>query len=220
MLVRGTPDTPTRTACAAENAAATVAPVRSTDEQNFHLLFLDHLLTDERVTADELEEFVRAGVDLDALREQARTEGIPGEKKAARAVVARLSEYPVSDEDLAAIQVLATDGGDDIYMFLEGLADIDTGGEEDWYDTKGSPDIRRCVNVTRVLADGYFQGIDCTLLTELPALTDVHLGRFWSNAEALLRVPALQRVTASKPLPRQLIADLRARGVEVAAEAG
>lgn len=192
--------------------------VRTPDEQNFHLLFLDHLLSDERVTADELEQFVRAGLDLDALRKLARDEGIPGEKKATKAVIARLSEYPVSDDDLAAIQVLATDGGDDIYMFIEGrLTEADTGGEEDWYDTKGSPDIRRCVNVIKILADCYFQGLDCSLLTELPALTEVHLGRFWTNAEALLRVPALKTVRASQPLPPQLVADLRARGVKVEA---
>ncbi|WAS93002.1 DUF6892 domain-containing protein [Nannocystis punicea] len=192
--------------------------MRTPDEQNFHLLFLDRLLTRERVTPDELEAFVREGVDLEALRKQAREEGIPGEKKAALAVIARLSEYPVSDEDLAGIRTLATDGGDEIYMFIEGrLTGIDTGGEEDWYDTKGSPDIRRCVNVTTVLADCYFQGIDCALLTELPALTEVNLGRFWSNAEALLRVPTLKSVKASQPLPEQLVADLQARGVEVEA---
>ncbi|MDC0721834.1 DUF6892 domain-containing protein [Nannocystis bainbridge] len=189
--------------------------MRTPDEQNFHLLFLDHLLREGRVTTDALAAFVGEAVDLEALREQARAEGIPGEKQAARAVVARLSEYPVRDEDLASIDLLASDGGDDIYMFLEALVDIDTGGEEDWYDTSGVPDIRRCVNVTRVLADNYFQGLDCTLLTGLPAVTEVALGMRWSNAEALLAVPALRKVSARLPLPPQLVADLRARGVEV-----
>lgn len=185
------------------------------DEQNFHLLLLDHLLADERVTEDQLAAFVRAGVDVEALKQLAVDEGIPGEEKAARAVVARLAEYPVSDDDLAEIVHLSSDGGDDIYMLIEGLVDIDSGGEEDWYDTVGSPAIRRCVNVEKVLADRYFHGVDCGLLVELRALTEISLGSRWTNAEALLRVPALRKVTVGKPLPDALAAELRGRGVEV-----
>lgn len=185
------------------------------DEQNFHLLLLDHLLTSEKVTEDDLEAFVRETVDVDALQGLAEAEGIPGEEKAARAVVARLAEFPVSDEDLADIKLLASDGGDDIYMFLEGLAGIDTGGEEDWYDTKGSPVIRKCVSVERVLADNYFQGIDCASLASLPRLREVNLGLRWQNPEALLKVASLKKVTAAKPLPKALVEQLRGRGVEV-----
>jgi hypothetical protein len=187
--------------------------VRNIDEQNFHLLYLDHLLSDRRVTEEALEEFVRAEVDVDALIKMAGED--EEEEAAARAVVARLSEYPVRDEDLADLRVLATDGGDNIYMFIEGLIDIDTGGEEDWYCTKGSPDIRRCVNVESVRANVYFQGVDCASLVELQKLTEVHLGARWDNAEALLRLPALAKVTAARPLPAGLVAELRGRGVEV-----
>jgi hypothetical protein len=190
--------------------------VRSIDEENFHLLLLDHMLRAGRASAADLEAFVRAGVDLEGLRRLAVDGGIPGEQAAARAVVARLAEYPVSDADCAAIVLLAADGGDPIYMWIEQLIDVDTGGEEDWYDTVGSPEILRCVNVERVHADCYFSGLDCELLVGLTQMTEVHLGMQWRNPEALLRVPSLRTLTThGAPLPLALAAELILCGVAV-----
>jgi hypothetical protein len=185
------------------------------DEENFHLVLLNQLLRHGRVTEAELEAFVRAGVDVEALRRGAEEDGIPGEAAAARAVVARLAARALDDDDYAAIESLTSDGGDDIYMLIEGLVDIDSGGEEDWYDTVGSQELRACRNVRRVVANCYFQGLDCELLVGLPAVEKVDLGLRWRHAEALLRVPALQQVTVRGELPAPLVAELAARGVQV-----
>lgn len=188
------------------------------DEENFHLVLLTQLLRRGRTTEAELTAFVEAGVDLEALR-RLGAEDNAGEAAAARAVASRLAQRPISAEDLAAIEAVNSDGGDEIYMLIEGLLDIDSGGEEDWYDTRGGSLLRACRNVRRVRADCYFQGVDCEALAELPHLEEVGLGLRWQNAEALLRAPALRRVTASRPLPAELVAQLQARGVEVSVRA-
>jgi hypothetical protein len=79
------------------------------------------------------------------------------ESKRAKEALAILGGILIEPGQLEKITNLSFDGGDDIYMTLEGAIDIDTGGEEDWYECKSVSGVQRLPNLKSSWNDGYFR---------------------------------------------------------------
>ena len=142
-----------------------------------------------------------------------------------------LGEVEVTEDDLATIRDLSFDGGGDIYMWLEqslavaiGLEDyeLDTGGESDVYVVRSLEGLGRLPNLGRLSLDAYgFSDSTRSLLplASAPALEEVYIQGDFSEAESLLRCPALRCVRYGAypgvPIPDAIVEQLRQKSVEV-----
>jgi len=146
----------------------------------------------------------------------------PDDNEAERvaAAVARLHELPLTAEMLARIESVGFDGGNDIYMLIEEVLDIDTGGEEDYYQLQSLVGIDALTALTSLNLDGHGYreaALDLSPLQGHPKLASIYLTGKCTNAKALETLPALNTLTArATDLDDPTVLErLAARGVEI-----
>jgi hypothetical protein len=142
------------------------------------------------------------------------------EHKRAQEAIAKLGELDLAPSDVNDVEKLDFDGGNDIYMALEGAIDIDTGGEEDWYELHSLAGIERLGALRRLSLDGHGYreaALDLTPLRGHPSLTELVLTGRCTNGAVLATLPELKSLDVSMAkldvadLPDQLVA----RGINV-----
>lgn len=136
------------------------------------------------------------------------------------AAVALLHDLPIPNGALARIERLDFDGGNDIYMLIEEVLDIDTGGEEDYYNLQSLAGIDALTSLTSLNLDGHGYreaALDLSPLADHPTLASIYLTGKCTHAKALETLPALNTLTArASNLDDPTVLDrLAARGVEV-----
>ncbi len=151
--------------------------------------------------------------------------GIAGEEEegeGARVAEAlrRLQQIELDAAALATITSLDFDGGNEIYLLIEGELDIDTGGEEDYYCLHSLEGIAALGGLETLDLDSYGwrpEGLDLAPLTGHPALHTLRLHGPAVHAAALETLPRLARLTATAAEldDPQVARRLAARGVEV-----
>ncbi len=139
------------------------------------------------------------------------------------AAVARLHALPISADELARVEGLAFDGGNDIYMLIEEVLGIDTGGEEDYYEVRSLAGVSalRSLAVLNLDGHGYRKAtLDLGPLADHPTLASLYLTGKCKPAAVLESLPALTklRARASDLDDPAVLARLRIRGVEVVEE--
>lgn len=139
------------------------------------------------------------------------------------AAVARLHALPISADELARVEGLAFDGGNDIYMLIEEVLGIDTGGEEDYYEVRSLAGVGalRSLAVLNLDGHGYRKAtLDLGPLAGHPTLASLYLTGKCKPAAVLESLPALTklRARASDLDDPAVLARLRIRGVEVVEE--
>jgi hypothetical protein len=136
------------------------------------------------------------------------------------AVIEELKGVSVKAAAIAAIEELDFDGGNQIYMAIEEALDIDTGGEENYYEVQSLDGIAELRNLQRIDFDGHGQnraGLDLAPLAGHPKLAEIRLIGGFRNAAALEKLPALKKVVVrSAELDDPSVLDrLAARGVTI-----
>jgi len=138
-----------------------------------------------------------------------------------------LGEVEVTSDQLAAIESLDFDGGNEIYMWFEGAVArrlglkewaLDTGGESDLYlvttldGLAAMPGIRKL----HLYAYGWvYAERDASPLAALSGLVELHLGNAkFSNLDVLLELPALRKLRGAENLSEELRDRLASAGVE------
>ena len=146
----------------------------------------------------------------------------PDDNEAERvaAAIARLHELPLTAAMLARIESVGFDGGNDIYMLIEEVLDIDTGGEEDYYNLRSLQGIGALTSLTSLNLDGHGYrdtALDLAPLTGHPKLASIYLTGKCTHAKALETLPALNTLTArAEDLDDPKVLErLAARGVEI-----
>ncbi len=143
------------------------------------------------------------------------------EAKRASEALRRLGEFEIDEAALAAVDVLNFDGGNWIYWHLESAIDIDTGGEESWYQLNSLQGVRGLGGLAEINLDGYGyrdQPLDLAPLAGHPALETFIPTGLCSNADALESVSKLKTLDlrfGAKLDPADVAERLRERGVTV-----
>lgn len=124
-----------------------------------------------------------------------------------------LVRYPLTDEDLALVETITFDGGNDIYPYCYRF----WGGETTEFDVKSVAGITRCVNLRSIISIAVIDKLDVAHLVGLAKLEELQLSTGFVNPQRLLDLPALKKLTIfegaiADPL---LLARLRAKGVEM-----
>jgi hypothetical protein len=170
---------------------------------------------DETTIEARLAEIARKdyGLDPDA-------ESIDIERKRAEEALTKLGELPIDEDDLGDIETVDFDGGNDVYMALEGAIDIDTGGEENWYELHALGGIDKLTGLRSLGLDGHGYreaDLDLTPLRGHPSLERLVLTGPCTNASVLTSLPALKSldVTSAELDEAEVLEALAARGVEV-----
>jgi hypothetical protein len=192
---------------------------RQFPDKGLMLAVLDGLIRGGTLSEDTIEDALSGIADNDYDLEP-EGDAIRIEGKRAREAMDRLSTLEIDEADLAFIQDLDFDGGNDIYMCLEGAIDIDTGGEEDWYqleDLEGFSALPQC---HRLDLDGHGyrkSALDLEPLRDHPALEQLTLTGECHSAGVLKTLPRLRRldVRMAKLDAPEVIAHLKSGGVEV-----
>lgn len=161
---------------------------------------LDPLLADIE-TSDE---------DLDPDDEEARV----------AAAIAILHALPLEADAVARIECVDFDGGNDIYMLLEEVLEIETGGEADYYQLRSLQGIEALRSLVALNLDGHGFNeakLDLSPLAGHPTLAILRLSGKCTGARALESLPALKELTARRDkLDEPAVLDrLAARGVAI-----
>lgn len=141
------------------------------------LAVLDALLSAGRLTAARIDEALE-GIAAKSYGLDPREQPIEIESQRAKEALGRLAELDVDESALAEIPALDFDGGNEIYMLLEDSIDIDTGGEEDWYQLESLAGVERLTGLQSIDLDGHGYRdapLDLTPLANHPSLADVRL---------------------------------------------
>jgi hypothetical protein len=174
-------------------------------DPNFKLAVLSALLETDQLdlsSYDDLASFVlKRPVDL----EKEGYELIP-------AAYDYLTRYPLTDDDLALVETITFDGGNDIYPYCYRF----WSGETKEFDIKSVEGIIRCVNLRSIASIAVIDKLDVAHLVGLAKLEELQLSTGFVNAPRLLDLPALKKLTiyegAIEPL---LLARLRAKGIAI-----
>ncbi|MBB4273614.1 DUF7256 domain-containing protein [Rhizobium mongolense] len=124
-----------------------------------------------------------------------------------------LTRYPLSDEQLAAVERIEFDGSGAIYPF----AWYFWGGEEGVFDVRDISGIRFCPNLKSISVNSMIDKVDIRALVPLKTLQRVSINVPSENIEALLDLPSLRTAGRFPPNPvtREIFEELARRGVQV-----
>ena len=136
------------------------------------------------------------------------------------AAIAILHGLPLAAEALAQVERVDFDGGNDIYMLIEEVLEIETGGEADYYQLRALEGIAALSSLVALDLDGHgFREatLDLSPLAGHPTLATLRLTGKCTGAKALERLPALTELTARRDkLDDPAVLDrLAARGVTI-----
>lgn len=124
-----------------------------------------------------------------------------------------LVRYPLTEEQLAAVEFIQFDGGEEIYPY----AWYFWGGEEGVFDVKDLSGLRFCPNIKNISVISMIDKVDLRALVPLQRLEEVSINVPSENIEALLALPALKeadRFSATSET-REVLEKLKQRGVKV-----
>jgi len=124
-----------------------------------------------------------------------------------------LVRYPLTDADLALVETITFDGGNDIYPYCYRFWD----GETKEFDVRSIEGIARCVNLRSISCIAIIEKLDIAQLVSLAKLEEINLPQTCINPQRLLDLPALKKLTfhegaLSDPI---LLTRLRAKGVTI-----
>ena len=88
------------------------------------------------------------------------------ERKRVGAALARLATFPLQLADVQRVRQLDFDGGNDIYMLIERLMHVDSGGEADYYLVGRLDGLEALTGLEDFVADGYAFNVDAEQLSE------------------------------------------------------
>ena len=152
-------------------------------DRGLHLGVLHALLTRGAIGA----------ADLTAVIESGPAGGRPGPRLSA--ALDRLHALGLPAAEVAAIDRLDFDGGNDLYLLIERTLDVDTGGESDDYNVTSLAGIHQLPALRSLNLDGhgYHPGpLDLTPLSAHPALATLFLTGECTAAGTLESLPALR----------------------------
>ena len=203
-----------KTATGAKPAARAKAAL--IPDPGLFLAVLESLTEEGLIEEDRLDpllaEIETSDEDLDPEDEEARV----------AAAIATLHTLPLDPEALARVERVDFDGGNDIYMLIEEVLEIETGGEADYYQLTSLQGIEALRSLVSLNLDGHgFReaSLDLSPLAGHPTLATLRLTGKCTGAQALERLPALKELTANRDkLDDPTVLDrLAARGVEILA---
>lgn len=124
-----------------------------------------------------------------------------------------LVRYPLSAADLAKVETLIFDAGNEIYRYCHYFRD----GTEPSFNVRSVGGIARCINLRTFNHIGMLERLDAAHLVGLDRLEAVSFECDCLNPERLLELPALKRLTIYRPMfgDGALIAELKQRGIAV-----
>lgn len=188
------------------------APTAKIPDPGLFLGVLQALLEQELLDQDRLDP---ALADIETSDEEE-----DDEQARVAAAIARLHETPLPAAAVARVERVDFDGGNDIYMLIEEVLGIDTGGEEDYYCLGSLQGIGALTALKALNLDGHGYrraALDLSPLAGHPNLADVYLTGTCTHAGALERLPALKQLRArAADLDDPGVLDrLRRRGVDV-----
>ncbi len=159
---------------------------------------------------------------LDSVLAEIETSELDEDDEAGRVAeaIGLLQALPLSAEALARVESLDFDGGNEIYMLIEQVLDIETGGEEDYYQVLSLEGVQALTSLVSIDLDGhgYREGaLDLSPLAGHPTLASLSLTGKCTRSQVLLSLPALTQLHASARNvdDPSVLARLRERGVEV-----
>jgi hypothetical protein len=129
-------------------------------------------------------------------------------------VYAYLVRYPLVAADLAAVEELVFDGGNDIYAYAFPFWD----GETEVFDVHSLEGIGLLANLRRIEVISLLLDTDLSRLSGLQRLEQINLGHGpYQNGDSLLQLPGLKSVSCGGDAfsDSSLVPALRARGVTV-----
>ena len=173
-----------------------------------HLAVLGALLENGMIEEDAIVDTLE-GIDPDA-----------PELERLKAAMAKLHGTALSPKNVARIERLDFDGGNEIYMLMEQGAAVYTGGEDDTYCLRSLAGIDALTGLQRLNLDGHGyrdDALDLGPLANHPTLTSFRLSGTCSNASALESIKTLRELDVSLGSvdDPQVLDRLAARGVEV-----
>ncbi|WP_448726740.1 DUF7256 domain-containing protein [Agrobacterium rosae] len=124
-----------------------------------------------------------------------------------------LVRYPLSEEQLAAVDWVQFDGGEEIYPY----AWYFWGGEEGAFDIHDTSDIHHCVNLRGISVISMIDRFDLRTLVPLQKLEWISIDVPSDNLSALLDMPSLKKVGhfKTKNATNEILDTLEERGVQV-----
>lgn len=127
-----------------------------------------------------------------------------------------LVRYPLGDDDLAHVESVTLDGGNEIYPYCYRF----WGGETNDFDVSSLKGIALCRNVTALHCIALIKQLDVADLVGLDKLAEVHLPEQPVNLHRLFDLPALKTLSFRRVsmVDAELLAQLRAKGVAVRVE--
>ena len=157
----------------------------------------------------------RDAVSEDAIRD--RLASVEGEEIARiKEAVKRLHAMPLPKAAVSAIEYLDFDGGNDIYMTLEAAIDVDTGGEDDFYQLSSLAGIEALESLASLNLDAYGYreaDLDLTPLANHPSLSRLMLSGSCTNAKVLETLPKLTKLSGGELDDKSVLERLEKRGV-------
>lgn len=175
-------------------------------DPNFKLAILSSLLETNQLDLAEPQDLAEFALKRPVDLEQEGYALIP-------AAYDYLTRYPLDDDDLAHVESVTLDGGNEIYPYCYKFWD----GETSDFDVGSVRGIALCRNVTALHCIALIKQLDVADLVGLDKLADVQLPERPVNVHRLLDLPALKklslrRVSAVDPA---LLAQLRAKGAAI-----
>ena len=140
------------------------------------------------------------------------------------AALALLHAVPLPTGALARVQTLDFDRGNDIYMLIEELLDIDTGGQRPYYALRSLQGVAALTALTALNLDGHGHpgaaALDLAPLAGHPTLASIYLSGRCTHASALEALPALNTLRARREHldDPTVLTRLAARGVEISGQ--
>jgi hypothetical protein len=156
-------------------------------DAGFHIAVLGALL-DAKCISAELIQATLEGLDFD--EDSSETDRL-------LMAMERLHTLTTKPKDLARIESLDFDGGNEIYMLLEDGAETETGGEDDTYCLQALTGIEALSGLKKLSLDGHGyreETLDLNPLEGHPALEVLVLSGKCKNATALETMPKLARL--------------------------
>ena len=123
-----------------------------------------------------------------------------------------LLRFPLTDTDLARVEAITFDSGNEIYPYCY----YDWGGSTSDFDIASVEGIVRCINLRSFFYVSMLDALDVDHLVGLKKLADICLPGDCRHADGLLELPALRTLSFfTGTIDDKLIARLKQRGVAV-----
>jgi hypothetical protein len=161
--------------------------------RGLHLAVIGALLDDEALSQGALAEYLR-GINPEPGRQ---TTDLEEEGRRIEAALRRLHALSLPRSSVASIEKLDFDGGNPVYLWLEGVIGVYTGGEDDDYRLDSLAGIDQLKALTELDLDGYGyreSDLDLAPLAAHPSLSSLVLSGHCTRATSLETLPKLAKL--------------------------